>query len=52
MDELTAIPGIGDRTAGDLVVNRPYDSISDAQTAANAELDLSRFATISVPTVE
>jgi len=26
MDELTAVPGIGDGRAGDIVVNRPYDS--------------------------
>ena len=27
MDELTAIPGIGKRTAGDVVVNRPYENL-------------------------
>ncbi|MFB6072307.1 MAG: radical SAM protein [Halobacterium sp.] len=26
MDELTAIPGVGDSTAGDIVVDRPHDS--------------------------
>ncbi|AEH38641.1 radical SAM protein [Halopiger xanaduensis] len=47
MDELTAIPGIGDRTAGDLVINRPYESVADADADANVgtDLDLSRFAT-------
>ena len=29
MDELTAIPGIGDQRAGDIVVNRPYESPTD-----------------------
>ncbi|MGM0397366.1 MAG: radical SAM protein [Halobacteriota archaeon] len=28
MDELTAIPGIGSGTAGDVIVGRPYDSLS------------------------
>jgi radical SAM superfamily enzyme with C-terminal helix-hairpin-helix motif len=28
MDELTAIPGIGRSTAGDIVVGRPYDSLA------------------------
>ncbi len=44
MDELTAIPGIGDRTAGDIVVDRPYESLSDADFGG--EVDLSRFATV------
>ncbi len=46
MDELTAIPGIGDRTAGDIVINRPYSSVEDA---AVAEVDISRFATARQP---
>jgi radical SAM superfamily enzyme with C-terminal helix-hairpin-helix motif len=37
MDELTAIPGIGKRTAGDIVVNRPYAS-ADEVTAADVDL--------------
>ena len=41
MDELTAIPGIGSSTAGDIVVDRPYDSVD----AVGADLDLSAFAT-------
>ncbi|AFZ71839.1 radical SAM protein [Natronobacterium gregoryi] len=46
MDELTAIPGIGDRTAGDIVVNRPYDSVADASTVeSETGIDLSRLAT-------
>ncbi len=29
MDELVAVPGIGRSTAGDIIVNRPYESPSD-----------------------
>ncbi len=43
MDELTIIPGIGSSTAGDIVVNRPYDSVSDADFGG--EVDLEGFAT-------
>jgi radical SAM superfamily enzyme with C-terminal helix-hairpin-helix motif len=43
MDELAAIPGIGDRTAGDIVVNRPYESVADA--ALGTEFDLTQFMT-------
>ncbi|WP_246998980.1 radical SAM protein [Halosolutus gelatinilyticus] len=43
MDELTAIPGVGDRTAGDIVVNRPYESVTDADFGT--EVDLEGFAT-------
>ncbi|MCF2240962.1 radical SAM protein, partial [Halobacterium salinarum] len=35
MDELTAIPGIGSSTAGDILVARPHDS---APTVADADL--------------
>ena len=42
MDELTAIPGIGSRTAGDIVVGRPYASVGEVTT----EVDLERFATV------
>ncbi|SEK40998.1 radical SAM protein [Haloferax larsenii] len=35
MDELTAIPGIGRSTAGDIVVNRPYETPDEAPTEAN-----------------
>ncbi|MFC6717106.1 radical SAM protein [Natrialbaceae archaeon GCM10025810] len=45
MDELTAIPGVGKRRAGDIVVNRPYESLSDADVSA--DVDLTRFATTS-----
>ncbi|WP_207590711.1 radical SAM protein [Halomontanus rarus] len=47
MDELTAIPGLGNRRAGDIVVNRPYESLSD--TGVDAEIDLSQFATVGTP---
>jgi len=40
MDELTAVPGVGDRTAGDIVVDRPHDSVPEATDA-----DLRAFAT-------
>ena len=37
MDELTAIPGIGDGTAGDIIVDRPHAELGgvapEAQTA-------------------
>jgi radical SAM superfamily enzyme with C-terminal helix-hairpin-helix motif len=39
MDELQAIPGIGRSTAGDIVVNRPHDSVRDVDER------LTRFAT-------
>ncbi|MCU4975118.1 radical SAM protein [Halobacteria archaeon AArc-m2/3/4] len=47
MDELTAIPGLGNRRAGDIVVNRPYESLAD--TGVDAEIDLSQFATVGTP---
>ncbi|SFR37902.1 radical SAM protein [Halogeometricum limi] len=40
MDELTSIPGIGKRTAGDIVVNRPYASADEVSVA---DVDLSKF---------
>ncbi|WP_018257948.1 radical SAM protein [Halomicrobium katesii] len=33
MDELRAIPGIGRSTAGDIVVDRPYDSVEEIDDA-------------------
>jgi radical SAM superfamily enzyme with C-terminal helix-hairpin-helix motif len=45
MDELTAIPGVGKRTAGDIVVNRPYGSPADVERDTGA--DLSKFAATS-----
>jgi len=47
MDELTAIPGLGRRRAGSLVVDRPYGSVDEAETTAGIELD--GFATVRVP---
>ncbi|ADQ68003.1 hypothetical protein C499_16222 [Halogeometricum borinquense DSM 11551] len=40
MDELTSIPGIGKRTAGDIVINRPYAS---ADEVSAADVDFSKF---------
>ncbi|WP_372910145.1 radical SAM protein [Salinigranum sp.] len=45
MDELTSIPGVGRRTAGDIVVGRPYAAVDEAP--GGADVDLSRFATVS-----
>ncbi|MHC3437627.1 radical SAM protein [Natrialbaceae archaeon A-gly3] len=45
MDELTAVPGVGKRRAGDIVVNRPYESVTEADV--DAEVDISRFASVS-----
>jgi len=42
MDELTALPGVGRSTAGDIVVDRPYASLSEV----DVETDLSRFAAV------
>lgn len=42
MNELTAVPGVGKSTAGDIVVGRPYDSPREA--GEKAGVDLSRFA--------
>ncbi|WIV66761.1 radical SAM protein [Natrialbaceae archaeon AArc-T1-2] len=45
MDELTAVPGLGKRRAGNIVVNRPYDSVAEADL--DADVDVSQFATVS-----
>jgi radical SAM superfamily enzyme with C-terminal helix-hairpin-helix motif len=42
MSELTAVPGIGKSTAGDIVVGRPYESAREA--GEKTGVDLSRFA--------
>ncbi|WP_248897483.1 radical SAM protein [Haloplanus halobius] len=42
MDELAALPGVGQSTAGDIVVNRPYGSLHDLDIDA----DLSQFAAV------
>ena len=41
MDELAAVPGVGRQTAGNIVVDRPYDSLAEVEGVAR----LSRFAT-------
>jgi len=41
MDELEAIPGVGSQTAGNIVVDRPHDSVEGV-----AEVDLGAFATV------
>ncbi|GAB7090029.1 radical SAM protein [Halorubrum luteum] len=48
MDELTAIPGINRRTAGDVIVGRPYESVSDVDVGV---ADLSRYAVVDDTTV-
>jgi radical SAM superfamily enzyme with C-terminal helix-hairpin-helix motif len=45
MDELTAIPGIGQSTAGDIVVGRPYASVAEV----DADASLAKFATAKPP---
>jgi radical SAM superfamily enzyme with C-terminal helix-hairpin-helix motif len=42
MDELRAIPGIGRSSAGDVVVNRPYESTDEV----GLDADLETFATV------
>jgi radical SAM superfamily enzyme with C-terminal helix-hairpin-helix motif len=44
MDELTAIPGLGRRRAGDIVVGRPHES--PERVAAIEGVDLARFARV------
>ncbi|GAB6862293.1 radical SAM protein [Haloplanus litoreus] len=42
MAELTALPGVGQSTAGNIVVDRPYASLSEV----DLDVDLSRFAAV------
>jgi radical SAM superfamily enzyme with C-terminal helix-hairpin-helix motif len=44
MDELTAIPGLGKQRAGNILVDRPYDSVENVEG-----VDLSKFAIVSTP---
>ncbi|WP_135533377.1 radical SAM protein [Halostella pelagica] len=45
MDELRAIPGVGRSSAGDIVVNRPYESTAEV----GVDADLGKFATVRSP---
>mgnify|MGYP006286591247 CR=1 FL=1 len=47
MDELTAIPGLGKQRAGNVIVNRPYDSPTDLD--ADVDVDLTAFTTAERP---
>ncbi|USZ68941.1 radical SAM protein [Halorussus salilacus] len=47
MDELTAIPGLGKQRAGNVIVNRPYDS--PAELEGDVGVDLASFATAETP---
>ncbi len=42
MDELTAIPGLGKQRAGNVIVNRPYETPDDL--AETVDVDLSKYA--------
>ena len=44
MDELEAIPGLGRQRAGNILVERPYDSVENVEG-----VDLSKFATATAP---
>jgi radical SAM superfamily enzyme with C-terminal helix-hairpin-helix motif len=44
MDELTAVPGIGRSTAGDLIVNRPYETPADVPAYGTLEPFLTDLA--------
>ncbi|SEO42324.1 Radical SAM superfamily enzyme with C-terminal helix-hairpin-helix motif [Halogranum amylolyticum] len=43
MDELTSIPGVGKQTAGNIIVNRPYESAGEV----GGDVDLSKFTGVS-----
>lgn len=47
MDELTAIPGLGQRRAGTIVVDRPHTSTDDITEQLDVELEA--FATVEQP---
>ena len=47
MDELTAIPGLGRQRAGNLVVDRPFDALADAEE--RVETSLGEFAEVRSP---
>ncbi|SIQ89805.1 Radical SAM superfamily enzyme with C-terminal helix-hairpin-helix motif [Haladaptatus litoreus] len=47
MDELTAIPGLGKQRAGNVIVNRPYETPDEL--AETVDVDLSKFARAEKP---
>jgi radical SAM superfamily enzyme with C-terminal helix-hairpin-helix motif len=47
MDELTAIPGLGRQRAGNVIVNRPYES--PTELSADVGVDLADFPTAERP---
>ena len=47
LEALTAIPGVGRRRAGSLVVDRPYESVPDLDLGPEIGLDLATLATVS-----
>ncbi|WP_134670827.1 radical SAM protein [Halorussus marinus] len=47
MDELTAIPGLGTQRAGNVIVNRPYES--PTELSADVSVNLDSFATAENP---
>ena len=53
MDELTTLPGVGRRRAGDIVVDRPYDAPTDLNVQPNHDgadaVDLTAFLDADVP---
>ena len=42
--ELQAVPGVGESRAGDIVVNRPYESVTEVAVEPSAKVELSSFA--------
>jgi radical SAM superfamily enzyme with C-terminal helix-hairpin-helix motif len=45
MDELTVVPGVGSKTAGNIVANRPYSSVAEVPV----EGTFREFATATPP---